>query len=166
MVCQKVQTQEQQLTSSEFHGMFTARRNTYSDMVKGSLLQLSLYIALQRHFTDIILPSSSQHLHSYPFSFFKTTFCWSIVDLQNCVSFSCTAVFSYTYWHISILFQILFHYRLLQDVDYTSVCYTVGPCYLSILYIAVCRKNIKETKKDSNPNSWFILPTPPHPSLF
>ena len=133
MVCQKVQTQEQQLTSSEFHGMFTARRNTYSDMVKGSLLQLSLYIALQWHFTDIILPSSSQHLHSYPFSFFKTTFCWSIVDLQNCVSFSCTAVFSYTYWHISILFQILFHYRLLQDTECSPLCYPVGPSYLSIL---------------------------------
>ena len=31
--------------------------------------------------------------------------------------------------HISILFQILFHYRLLQDIE----CYTVGPYWLSIL---------------------------------
>ena len=39
--------------------------------------------------------------------------------------------------HIYILFQILFHYRLLQDTEYSSVCYTVGPCCLSILYIVV-----------------------------
>ena len=37
-----------------------------------------------------------------------------------------------------ILFQILFHYRLLQDIDYSSLCYTVGPCCLPILYIVVC----------------------------
>ena len=34
-------------------------------------------------------------------------------------------------------FQILFDYRLLQDVEYNSVCYTPGSCYLSILYIGV-----------------------------
>ena len=33
-----------------------------------------------------------------------------------------------------ILFKILFHYRLLQDIEYSSLCYTVGPCWLSILY--------------------------------
>ena len=60
---------------------------------------------------------------------------WSTVDLQCCVSFKCTAKwFSYTY----ILFQIIFHYRLLQDTEYSSLYYTVGPCYLSILYIIVC----------------------------
>ena len=37
--------------------------------------------------------------------------------------------------YIFILFQILFHYRLLQDIEYSSLCYTVGPCWLSILYI-------------------------------
>ena len=36
-----------------------------------------------------------------------------------------------------ILFQILLLYRLLQDIEYSSLCYTVGPCYLLILYIAV-----------------------------
>ena len=40
--------------------------------------------------------------------------------------------------HISPLFQILFHYRLLQDIEYSSLCYTVGPCCLSILCIGVC----------------------------
>ena len=25
---------------------------------------------------------------------------------------------------------ILLHYRLLQDIEYSSLCYRVGPCYL------------------------------------
>ena len=33
-----------------------------------------------------------------------------------------------------ILLKILFHYRLLQDIESSSLCYTVGPCWLSILY--------------------------------
>ena len=32
--------------------------------------------------------------------------------------------------HTCILFQILFHYRLLQGKEYSSLCYTVGPFYL------------------------------------
>ena len=36
-----------------------------------------------------------------------------------------------------MLFQILFHYRLLQDIEYNFLRYTVGPCCLSILYIIV-----------------------------
>ena len=39
---------------------------------------------------------------------------------------------------VYILFHILFHYGLLQDIKYSSLCYTVGPCCLSILYIVVC----------------------------
>ena len=38
----------------------------------------------------------------------------------------------------STLFQILFQYRLLQANEYSSLCYTVGPCCLSISYIVVC----------------------------
>ena len=30
---------------------------------------------------------------------------------------------TYTY-----IFQILFHYSLLQDTEYNSLCYPVGPC--------------------------------------
>ena len=55
---------------------------------------------------------------------FFNLFYWSIVDLQ-CVNFWCTAKwFSYTY--ICFLFHILFHYGLLQDIEYSSLCYTVG----------------------------------------
>ena len=35
-------------------------------------------------------------------------------------------------------FQILFHYRLLQNIECSSLCSTVGPCWLSILCITVC----------------------------
>ena len=37
--------------------------------------------------------------------------------------------------HVSILFQILFPIRLLQNIKQSSLCSTVGPCWLSILYI-------------------------------
>ena len=40
--------------------------------------------------------------------------------------------------YIHILFHILFHYGLLQDIEYSSLCYTVGPCWLSLLNIVVC----------------------------
>ena len=40
--------------------------------------------------------------------------------------------------HVSILFQILFPFRLLHSIEQSSLCYTVGPCWLSILNIAVC----------------------------
>ena len=40
--------------------------------------------------------------------------------------------------YISILFHIPFCYGLLHDTEYSSLCYTVGPCYLFILYIIVC----------------------------
>ena len=36
----------------------------------------------------------------------------------------------------SVFLQIKFHYRLLQDTEYSSLCYTVGPC-LSILYVVL-----------------------------
>ena len=35
-------------------------------------------------------------------------------------------------------FQILCPFRLLQNVEYSSLCYTAGPCWLSILNIVVC----------------------------
>ena len=37
--------------------------------------------------------------------------------------------------HVSILFQILFPFRLLHNIEQSSLCYTVGPCWLSILFI-------------------------------
>ena len=33
--------------------------------------------------------------------------------------------------------QILFPYRLLKDIEQTSLCYTVDPCWLFALYMVV-----------------------------
>ena len=44
-------------------------------------------------------------------------FYWSTVDVQCCVIYLV---------YISILFQILFHYRLLPDTEYSSLCCTIG----------------------------------------
>ena len=35
-------------------------------------------------------------------------------------------------------FFFLFYYSVLQDIEYSSLCYTVGPCCLSTLYRVVC----------------------------
>jgi len=67
-------------------------------------------------------------------------FNWSTVDLWWYVSFKCTAKWSsYIYIYIFIYIQpdSIFNYRLLQDIEYSSLCYT-GLCCLSILYIIVC----------------------------
>ena len=45
---------------------------------------------------------------------------------------------SYVCVCIYIYIQIIFHYRILQDTEYSSLCYTVGSCCLSILCIVVC----------------------------
>ena len=39
---------------------------------------------------------------------------------------------------VSILFQIYFPFWLLQTIEQISLYYIVGPCWLSILNIAVC----------------------------
>ena len=39
---------------------------------------------------------------------------------------------------VHILFQILFYCRLLQGIDYSSLCYMAGPCCLPFLYMIVC----------------------------
>ena len=41
----------------------------------------------------------------------------------------------YVYKHS--YFNILFHSGLSQDTEYSSLCYAVGPCCLSILYVMV-----------------------------
>ena len=57
-----------------------------------------------------------------------------------------------THTHI---FHILFRYGLSQDIEYSFLCYSVGPCGLSILYICVCYSLHLLT-----PDSQFIPPQP------
>ena len=42
------------------------------------------------------------------------------------------------YIYMDIVFHTLSHYDLSQDIKYSSLCYSVGPCCLSILYIIAC----------------------------
>ena len=49
----------------------------------------------------------------------------------------------YIYIYIYILFHILLHSGLSQDIEYSSLCSTVGPCCLSILHIIVFSANPK-----------------------
>ena len=44
---------------------------------------------------------------------------------------------SVTHTHAHFLFQILFHYRLLQNNEQSSLSHTVGPYWLFILYIVM-----------------------------
>ena len=39
--------------------------------------------------------------------------------------------------HVSVLFQIFLLIRVLQHIEQCSLCYTVGPCWLSILSVKV-----------------------------
>ena len=72
-------------------------------------------------------------------SFFikKFLICWSIVDLQCCVGSKSTAEwFSHTHTGVCF-FWILSPYSLLLSIEQSSLCYTVGPYWLSILYSSV-----------------------------
>ena len=42
-----------------------------------------------------------------------------------------------TQLYINILFHILFQYSLSQDIEHSSLCYTVGP-YCFPFYVIVC----------------------------
>ena len=57
--------------------------------------------------------------------------------MQGCVNFYCTSAIIhahiYIYAHIRSFY--ILHYGLSQDIEYSSLYYTVRPCCSSILYI-------------------------------
>ena len=60
--------------------------------------------------------------------FFFFFFNWSIVDFHIVQVQVYNKVFQ-------LFIQIIFHCSLLQHIEYNSLCYTVNPCSLSMLYI-------------------------------
>ena len=49
------------------------------------------------------------------------------------------------------LFKILFLYRLLQDVEYSSPCYTIGPCFILHIIIYICEPQVLKLSFPSCP---------------
>ena len=62
---------------------------------------------------------------------------------------------THTHTHIYILFQILFPDRLLQNIESSSLCYTLIHCWLSILYVVVFISE-KAMAPHSSPLAWKI----------
>ena len=65
--------------------------------------------------------------------FFFLSLNLSIGDLQCCVNFCYTAEWLHYEYRYTYFFHNLFHYGLLQGIEYSSLCYIVGLCYESIV---------------------------------
>ena len=86
-------------------------------------------------------PKQLQYDFLYIMFFLKLIFIlyWSIADLQCCVSFRYTAKwFHYPYTCIHYFSDSFPIWLLQHSIKYSSLCYTVGPHWLSILYMVVC----------------------------
>ena len=105
----------------------------YFEVFKNRFIIGNATMAYRYHTASSVSSIQDIHLSScYFLCLFIYLFNWNIVELQYHVNFRCTAhLFNY------IILQILFPYRLLQNIEYGSLCYTVNPCCLSILYIVV-----------------------------
>ena len=57
--------------------------------------------------------------------------------INNVLIFAVYKSDSIIHVYIHIIFHIIFHSGLSQDTEYSSLCYTVGPCCLPILHIIV-----------------------------
>ena len=67
------------------------------------------------------------------FFFFSLCFIYKVMlvsHVQQSDSVACIYLF---------FFRFFFHYRLLQVIEYGSLCYTVGPCcFIYVIYISMC----------------------------
>ena len=66
-----------------------------------------------------------------PFIYLFIILLGSIVDLQ---CFRCTARLIQLYIYTCIIFQIIFHYRILKDLNYSFLYYRVNLCCLLPIY--------------------------------
>ena len=84
------------------------------------------------------------------FTFFKLLLLyWTIVDYQAVLVSGVQQSDSVMHIPISVLFQIPFQFRLLHNIEQSSLCYTVDPCWLSISTIAMytCHTNRGNAKE-------------------
>ena len=56
--------------------------------------------------------------------------------------------------------NILFHYGLPQETGYSSLCFTVGPCCLSILHVIVCIYQPQIPRPSLSLSVFFFWPHP------
>ena len=92
-----------------------------SDIIKPE----SLSVFILASYSETFLPSGGwwfQFLYNTGFLFFF--FILNVVDSQHCVNFWCTAEWP-SHTHIYILFLIIFHHVLSQEIGYSFLCYTV-----------------------------------------
>ena len=59
--------------------------------------------------------------------------------------------------HVSILFQSLFPFRLLCNIEQHSLCYTVGPCWLSALKYRSVYMSFPNFQSVSTPQPLFTF---------
>ena len=83
------------------------------------------------------------YVHVCLFIFSKIILCWRIVGYHVVLVSDVQHSESVIYLHESILFQILFPFRLLHNFEQNSLCYTVGPYWLSVLNIECVHVNPK-----------------------
>ena len=69
---------------------------------------------------------------------FKKTLFYIRIQLINNLVLVSSVQKSYSVIHVSIPFQILVPFRLLQNTEQSSLFYIVGPYWLSVLNTEVC----------------------------
>ena len=89
--------------------------------------------ALHSSYLGVYISTLSFYFYLKKFFFIEVQLIYKVV-LVSGIQKSDSVIHTYIY----ILFHILFHSGLSQDIEYSSLCYTVEPCCLSILHIIVC----------------------------
>ena len=84
----------------------------------------------------------SANIYLFAFFFIEVL----LIYLQSYVNFCCTEVIQ-----LYILFHIIFHYGLSQHIEYSSLCFIVGPVFIHSVYNSLYLLT---------PNSQSIPPSP------
>ena len=133
----------------------------FNHFISGHLLckfsvHLLAVVSILRQPTSFPVPDIHIRCPSYSFilllifSFFKLLILyWTIIDYQAVLVSGVQQSDSVIHIPVSILFQIPFQLRLLHNIEQSSLCYTVDPCWLSILTTAMgtCHTNARNAEE-------------------